>query len=944
MSTHAIGSLVRARGREWVVQPETDDELLMVRPLGGTEDETTGILLALEGDDVAAATFPPPDPDRVGDFRSSRLLRDALRLGFRSSAGPFRSFGRISVEPRPYQLVPLLMALRLEPVRMLIADDVGIGKTIEALLIARELLDQGDIRRIGVLCAPQLAEQWQREMAERFHLDAQLVLSSTVARLERNLGPGESLFDLHPHVVVSTDYIKSDRRRHEFLRAAPELVIVDEAHTCVDAGGGTGGRGRHQRHELLEGLAADATRHLLLLTATPHSGKDAAFRSLLALLDPRLGSLPDDLSGPGRESDRRQLARHFVQRRRADLRAWMEDTPFPQRLVTEQTYELTDDYRRLFDRVVDFARETVRDAGGGGHRQRVRWWSALALLRALASSPAAAAATLRNRAQVADTDSAAEADEVGRRTVLDLTADEAAESVDVPTGGDFTEAEQERTRRRLREFARQAEALAGEGDRKLTTAVRMLRELVRDGHNPIVFCRFIPTAEYLADALRAALPKAVQVDAVTGTLPPAERELRIAVLGSHPGPRVLVATDCLSEGVNLQEHFDAVVHYDLSWNPTRHEQREGRVDRFGQPRETVRAVTYYGTDNRIDGIVLDVLLRKHEAIRRTLGVSVPVPANSNAVVEAVMEGLLVRGADPQQLRLDPVAEAERDTLFGEWEDAAERETRSRRMFAQERIKPDEVARELQAVRAAVGSGADVGRFLRDAVAALGGVAVETDGALRLDLDGTPQAVREVAGVQDRTSLVVRVDAGRRQGETAVTRTHPLVEGLASHVLDTALDGSVGTIAARCGVLRTRAVTRRTTLLLARFRFHLLVVEDGVERPLLAEDARALAFAGAPTAPEWLPDSDAEGLFDARPDANVGRDQAQGFVGQVTAAWEQLEPVVAARAQRLALELRDSHRRVRDAAQRRGVRFEVRPHLPADLLGVYVLLPAAPVVA
>ena len=105
-----------------------------------------------------------------------------------------------------------------------------------------------------------------------------------------------------------------------------------------------------------------------------------------------------------------------------------------------------------------------------------------------------------------------------------------------------------------------------------------------------------------------------------------------------------MATDCLSEGINLQDHFDAVMHYDLSWNPTRHEQREGRVDRFGQPAPVVRTVTYYGTDNQIDGIVLDVLLRKHKAIRTSLGISVPVPANTSDVVQALMNGLLLRGS------------------------------------------------------------------------------------------------------------------------------------------------------------------------------------------------------------------------------------------------------------------------------------------------------------
>src|SRR5205807_4271326 len=121
-------------------------ELLVLRPLGATDAETTGILSALE--EVVPATFAPPDPTQPGDARSAALLRDALRLGFRSSAGPFRSFGQISVDPRPYQLVPLLMALRLNPVRLLVADDVGIGKTIESALIARELLDQGSAQRL----------------------------------------------------------------------------------------------------------------------------------------------------------------------------------------------------------------------------------------------------------------------------------------------------------------------------------------------------------------------------------------------------------------------------------------------------------------------------------------------------------------------------------------------------------------------------------------------------------------------------------------------------------------------------------------------------------------------------------------------------------------------------------------------------------------------------
>ena len=222
--TFAVGSLVKARDREWVVLPESTDEMLILRPLGGTEDEVTGIYIHLET--VEPAQFDLPDPTQPGDNRSCRLLRDAVRLGFRSSAGPFRSFAKIAVEPRPYQLVPLLMALKLDPVRVLIADDVGIGKTVEACLIARELLDRGEVERLAILCPPHLAEQWQRELLEKFHLEAELVLSSTATRLERHCRLGQSLFDLYPYVIVSTDFIKSEHRREEFLRTCPNGKAV----------------------------------------------------------------------------------------------------------------------------------------------------------------------------------------------------------------------------------------------------------------------------------------------------------------------------------------------------------------------------------------------------------------------------------------------------------------------------------------------------------------------------------------------------------------------------------------------------------------------------------------------------------------------------------------------------------------------------------------------
>ena len=947
--TYTVGSLVKARGREWVVLPDSTDDLLVLRPLGGSDDEIAGIYIPLEP--VAPATFDLPDPSQVGDYRSARLLRDAVRLGFRSSAGPFRSFARVGFEPRPYQLVPLLMALKLDPIRLLVADDVGIGKTIEAGLIARELLDRGEIERLAVLCPPPLAEQWQSELREKFHIEAELVLPSTAARLERNLSLGESLFERYPFVIVSMDYIKSDRRREEFKRACPEFIIVDEAHTCAY---GAERGGRHQRFEMVRGLAQNPDRHIVLVTATPHSGKEEAFRSLLTFLDKEFDDLPEDLTGEENLRHRKRLAQHFIQRRRGDIQNYLDSkTPFPKREDREDSYKLSPDYKRLFERVLDYARESVLDATGGQFHQRVRWWSALALLRSLASSPAAAAATLRNRAAPAEAENPEEADEIGRRTILDIIVDESADGSDVTPGSDpgGEEDEGQQNRRRLLDMARAADELLGEKDEKLKKAVDLIKGLLSEGYHPIIFCRFIPTAEYVAAELRTRLPKDVEVMAVTGLLPPESRVETIRQL-CESKKHVLVATDCLSEGINLQEHFNAILHYDLSWNPTRHEQRDGRIDRYGQPSPTVRVLTYYGLDNQIDGVVLDVLLRKHRTIRSSLGISVPVPVNTEQVVEAIFEGLLLK-SNPNVLQgylpgFDEYIKPQKDDLYGKWEAASEREKRSRTLFAQETIKVDEVARELHAVQAAIGSGVDVADFTRRTLAVFGAQTTGTD-PLDTNLTEASSALKDVLTQSSGFDLTnpkfrFRFNQPVQEDEHYLQRTHPFVETLANHVLETALDPLSGDAvrypaARRCGAIRTKAVDKRTTLLLVRFRYHIIQTQNNVESPLLAEDCRLLAFSGSPQSALWIDENEAEQLLLAQPDGNIAADQAADFVGRVIEGFELLRSRLDQAAIQRGEELLEAHQRVRLATKTRNVRYRVEPQLPPDILGIYIFLPA-----
>ena len=936
---YQVGSLVSARGREWVVLPSDDPDVLRLRPLGGTESEATGVFLPLERDDVRAATFALPDPARPGDSVQASLLRDAVRLNFRAGAGPFRSLGRIAVEPRAYQLVPLLMALRLDPVRLLIADDVGIGKTVEALLIARELLDRGEIKRIAVICPPHLCDQWRSEMAEKFGIQAEVVRSGSVNALGRHLTADQSIFEVYPFLVISIDYIKNDRRRDDFVRACAEFVIVDEAHTAAAA---TGRGAQQQRHSLLQSLAKDPARHIVLTTATPHSGVADAFRSLLTLLSPDFADLPLEEGLQANSPERERLARHLIQRRRQHIRTYLDDTTrFPTRVTSEVTYTMSSDARKLMDRVLDYARELVRDAEGTPlRRQRIRWWAALAMLRCVSSSPAAAADTLRKRANglgTSDDLGAGDIDAFGERAVLDLDGTDTTENDDVVPGSDTIEDDPvaDRERQRLLAMAREADKLRGANDRKLVAAVEIISQLLKDGFSPIVYCRYIATAEYVADELRKRL-KGVHVEAVTGLLPPEEREQRVHAL-EQESSRVLVATDCLSEGINLQAGFDAVVHYDLSWNPTRHEQREGRVDRFGQRAPEVRTLLLYGGDNPVDGAVLRVLLRKAEDIRKTLGVLVPVPVDTTRVMEAVFESLFLGNRDPRQMALQfDTTDQRLQEVELLWQESAEREQRSRSIFSQLAIKPELVRAELDEARQALGSYQDVERFVRNSMARLGApLGHDPQGRLLLPVKDLPDAIREAITMPDQQAI--GFDLPLPDGVRHIGRTDPLVEALGEYLTGAALDPHLDAPVARCGAMRTAAVGTRTTLLLLRLRMHIDTTRDQQRDTLLAEEAVLVAYKGRGADVTWLDPAAAEALLRAEPARNVPPEQAvqwlRDAVADIDLRWQALGDLAAERAAAVL----DAHRRVRDAANWRGS-FQVRPVLPPDVLGIYVFMP------
>lgn len=914
------GNLVRARGREWVVQSESRRDWLRLRPLGGADDDTIALIPELELQPVEPATFPWPQPEQAGNHAAALLLRDALRLKLRAGGGPFRSFGNIAVEPRGYQLVPLLMALRLTTVRLLIADDVGIGKTIEAGLIARELMDRGEIARLAVLCPPHLVEQWQSELETRFNLQAIALTSASASRIERDIPHGVSLFDHYPVVVVSLDYIKSERHREHFLAIAPECVIVDEAHTCASSGAG-----KQLRFELLQRLVKDENRHLIMLTATPHSGDEAAFYNLLSLLDPRFVALQNRTSA--NDPLRQELARHFVQRRRKDIAEWQAETGdgrgFPRRMKTEVTYQLSGDWGKFFDSVQDYCRElaeTIEQQGEG--RGRLIWYATLALLRCVASSPAAAVKALSTRLE-------------GTLATDDLLADERLHDgqADNLDGSDLEPPAQLAETGRLQSLIQEAERLSGKaGDPKLASLIRHIEALAKDGYHTVVFCRYIATAHYVAEHLRKAFPKAT-VESVTGEYTPEERHERVDAM-EEGEPRILVATDCLSEGINLQHLFTAVVHYDLAWNPTRHEQREGRVDRFGQQSEEVRCTMLWGQDNPVDGFVLNVILRKGETIQKELGVLVPMPEDEARINQALVKAALMKRSDSHksspQASFD-FGEPERilAPLQAQWQDALEKAKANRTVFAQRRIRPDEVLPEWQKQQEALGTQTDVQRFVQSACTRLNAPLEPTrKQQFRFLPQHLPEALK-LRLADEGISKPLLIDFNE------LHRSHPLVSVLAEHLLETSLSGEAG-IAARCAATLTDTVEVVTTIYLLRLRHQLGYVRRRQPFQMMAEETVALAVAGRSN-PQWLEDDAVARLLECTPSGNLPLEAVQREIRTaldfLAAHPQQLQTLAEQRAEMLLAD----HQRVREAARDVG-QYSVSACLPVDVMGVYVLLP------
>ena len=552
----------------------------------------------------------------------------------------------------------------------------------------------------------------------------------------------------------------------------------------------------------------------------------------------------------------------------------------------------------------------------------------------MSSSPAAAKKALTTRLQgtLADPETLADDDRLHDGTDDDLGSD------DLEPAAAIDDAET------LKHLIQEADKLAGKkGDPKLAKLIEHLDELMALNCRPVVFCRYIATAHYVAEHVRKHFKDAT-VEAITGEYTPEERELRVETLGEADKP-ILVATDCLSEGVNLQNHFDAMVHYDLAWNPTRHEQREGRVDRFGQQKPEVYCAMLYGQDNPVDGFILNVILKKANKIKQELGVLVPMPDDSARIDQALIKAALMKRKkekhQKQQLELFPGFEQTKayiEDLETRWEDALEKAKANRTVFAQRRLKPEDVLPEWRKQCAVLGGEEDVKRFVQNACARLGApLEPFKRHGFKLLPKNLPPALRERFERENMDKpMSIDFSYPPLAGTRFVHRSDPLVRLLADTLLESALTPGGSPLAARCAVTVTADVDIVTTVYLLRLRLQLTVTGRRQPKTLMAEETAVLSVKGRVN-PVWSEDLFETGLLHVKPSANLHQALVAREIHEAMTFLEKnrdrLETLAHARAENLL----SDHRRIREAAKDVGT-YKVSPCLPVDVMGVYVLLP------
>ncbi|MDO4158886.1 MAG: helicase-related protein [Prevotellaceae bacterium] len=950
---YKTGTLVEFRSRPWVVQQSQDKELLVIKPLGGTDSETIGLYKPLYKGQletlVRSYNFRKPSSDDVGANsypEAARILYNACRLSFRDIAGPFQCLGRLSFEPRPYQMVPLILALKHKQIRLLISDDVGIGKTLESLLIAKELLDRKEIQHFAVICLPHLCEQWQNEIRDKFGLEAKIIRSSTISRLEKDMRANQNVFRDIPFQIISIDYIKASDRKAMFLQHCPKFVIVDEAHTCAKPKGAN--KGQQLRHSLLSDLAK-SDRHIVLLTATPHSGNTEEFQSLIGLLKPEFShyTLED-------ARQREELSHYFIQRRRADVKPYVgKDVIFPTRVPFDAKYKLSVQYHTLLLDIIDYVREGVKAAKSLEKiKQRYIYWDLLALIRGVMSSPDAGISMLQNKIAKRADESDDATDDGGNTYSFNDALKDGLEGDDVIPESYKESSNNEKAK--FRSFiASLREIKENNQDNKVTELAKNVEFALNSGYNPIVFCQYIQTAMYCKESIAKYLQgnkkyKDVAVEVITSRLTDEDRKMKIDELSKNPR-HVLVCTDCLSEGVNLQTGFNSIIHYDLPWNPNRMEQRNGRIDRFGQTEKEVAIFTLFDEEtNPMDKIIMKVLYRKQNQIRKSLGIYIPIADNDSSLMESIMEEIIVLDTKKQFIQ--------QPSLFGpddfkettEEHDkriqrAVEIEKKSHTYFAHntKAMDPTRLVESLNEAKKVIGDIYDTRDFVIGELHHAG-VNVKTDS---LPLCYSFQFIELEEGLKpyfraDRKGTVrISFASPTPKNYMYIGRNHVFVEDLSRGVVNDTING--GPLAAcRAMVMETDSVDTATTVLLMRVRSVISEAKHS-DRQLVGEEMIFLGYKGRVENHNFIPEDECRKLF--------LESQATGDIDLVTQRnmfnrrleWVNDETTLRLNTDDLATE-RANHL-VHSFAQYHTYLSEaeyqvVKPVLPMDVIAAFVYMP------
>ncbi|GMV22055.1 MAG: hypothetical protein AMXMBFR57_20040 [Acidimicrobiia bacterium] len=657
----AQGDIVRVRSRRYLVEEVTppvepgDDHLVRLSCL---EDDAEGEeLQVLWQSEVDAERISEADWSKLskGDFDSPAHFAAyyrTLRWNTVTSTDPklFQAPYRAGIRIDAYQLEPLRKALLLPRVNLFIADDVGLGKTIEAGLIVRELLMRQRVRRIVVAAPPSVVLQWKEELDQRFGLTFVVFDREYLRRMRMERGFAVNPWTTHSRFIVSHHLLR-DEDYASTLRAwldndsSGSLLILDEAHNAAPASGAKYAVDSQFTKSIRE--LAPRFEHRLFLSATPHNGHSNSFSALLEILDPQrfCRGVPIDSA--------KQLEPVMVRRLKDDLRKMVGG--FPERRVVEVPLDgLPAESAELeLPRLLDEYRQAREDRLKGAARS-VQSASALVLCnlqKRLLSSIEAFACTLTvhkrafdaaagSVATVASTASLAQLrlltsspdadDDRGETTEDELRVEDDA-AIDAATvkahvAGPAEELQRERELLdRMMELANAARAVPDAKVKYLVEWARAHRD-----QRVLIFTEYADTKRYLEKQLRAALTPGKEGDPAIATfhggmIDEAREDVKRAFnaeIAAHP-LRVLIATDAAREGVNLQNNCADLFHFDVPWNPSRLEQRNGRIDRKLQRSPEVRC-HYFVYTQRPEDRVLTALVRKTKVVRKELGSLAPV--------------------------------------------------------------------------------------------------------------------------------------------------------------------------------------------------------------------------------------------------------------------------------------------------------------------------------